>query len=118
MQQMIAMITGDEMKYLLRTRRDPTIEVLFKGDLVLVSSMFQFLLEYFTTREGRKNGLIRICQFSSLSQQDLFSWIIYYDLPLAEVILCIPKCRRAPGLGIISQLLKSAIILTVNYTLY
>lgn len=47
MQQMIAMSTGDEMKYLLCTCRDPTIEVLFKGDLVLVSSMFQFLLEYF-----------------------------------------------------------------------
>ena len=109
MQQMIAMITGDEMKYLLRTRRDPTIEVLFKGDLVLVSSMFQFLLEYFTTREGRKKGLIRICQFSSLSQQDLFSWIIYYyDLSSAEVITCIPKCHRALGLVIISQLLKMA----------
>lgn len=67
MQQMIAMITGDEMKYLLCTCRDPPIEVIFKGDLVLVCSMFQFLLEYFTTREGRKNGLIRICQFSSPS---------------------------------------------------
>ena len=67
MQQMIAMITGDEMKYLLRTRRDPTIEVLFKGDLVLVSSMFQFLLEYFTTREGRNNGPVSVFQFSSTS---------------------------------------------------
>lgn len=47
MQQMIAMITGDEIKYLLCTRRSPPI-VLFKGDLVLVSSVFQFLLEYIT----------------------------------------------------------------------
>ena len=67
MQQMIAMITGDEMKYLLCTRRDPPIEFIFKGDLVLVCSMFQFLLEYFTPREGKKKGLIRICQFSSPS---------------------------------------------------
>ena len=67
MQQMIAMSTGDEMKHLLSTCRDPTIEVLFKGDLVLVSSMFQFLLEYFIPREGKKKGLIRICQFSSPS---------------------------------------------------
>lgn len=48
MQQMIAMSTGDEMKYLLCTRRDPPIEFIFKGDLVLVCSMFRFLLEYFT----------------------------------------------------------------------
>ena len=61
------MITGDEMKYLLRTCRDPTIEVLFKGDLVLVSSMFQFLLEYFTPREGRNNGPVSVFQFSSTS---------------------------------------------------
>ena len=61
------MMTGDEMKYLLRTRRSPPVDVLFKGDLVLVSSMFQFLLEYFTPRERKKKGLIRICQFSSPS---------------------------------------------------
>jgi hypothetical protein len=67
MQQIIAMITGNEMKYLLRTHRDPPIEVIFKGDLVLVCSMFQFLLEYFTPRVGRNNSLIRICQFSSPS---------------------------------------------------
>ena len=67
MQQIIAMITGNEMKYLLRTHRDPPIEVIFKGDLVLVCSMFQFLLEYFTPRERKKKGLIRICQFSSPS---------------------------------------------------
>ena len=67
MQQMIAMITGDEVKYLLCTHRGPPIEFIFKGDLVLVCSMFQFLLEYFTPREGKKKGLIRICQFSSPS---------------------------------------------------
>ena len=67
MQQMIAMITGDEMKYLLRTRRDPPIDVIFKGDLVLVCSMFQFLLEYFTPREGRNNDPVSVFQFSSTS---------------------------------------------------
>ena len=67
MQQMIAMSTGDEMKHLLSTCRDPTIEVLFKGDLVLVSSMFQFLLEYFTPGAGRNNGPVSVFQFSSTS---------------------------------------------------
>lgn len=67
MQQMIAMITGDEMKYLLRTRRDPPIDVIFKGDLVLVCSMFQFLLEYFTPGAGRNNGPVSVFQFSSTS---------------------------------------------------
>ena len=67
MQQMIAMITGDEVKYLLCTHRGPPIEFIFKGDLVLVCSMFQFLLEYFTPGAGKKKGLIRICQFSSPS---------------------------------------------------
>ena len=109
MQQMIAMSTGDEMKYLLCTRRDPPIEFIFKGDLVLVYSMFQFLLEYFTPGAGRNNGPVSVFQFSSTSHTRSISWTIYYyDLSSAEVITCIPKCHRALGLVIISQLLKMA----------
>ena len=67
MQQMIAMITLELVKYLLCTHRDPPIEFIFKGDLVLVCSMFQFLLEYFTPREGRNNGPVSVFQFSSTS---------------------------------------------------
>ena len=70
MQQMIAMITGDEVKYLLCTHRGPPIEFIFKGDLVLVCSMFQFLLEYFTPRAGRNNGPVIVFLFFGFSRQD------------------------------------------------
>ena len=75
------------------------------------------LLEYYTLREEEKKVLVSICQFNCPSQNifiqmDKPTWHISWDHNVH------PKCHRAPELGIVSHLLKTARNWTVNYTLY
>ena len=71
----------------------------------------------YTLREEEKKVLVSICQFNCPSQNifiqmDKPTWHISWDHNVH------PKCHRAPELGIVSHLLKTARNWTVNYTLY
>ena len=88
--------------YFLCTHSAPPPALLFEGDHVVVCAMFRFLLDCFTLREGRKKGLVSICQFSCPSQKSsTVSYTLYWSSkkhhisPVVQVYFTSPETMKA-----------------------